>query len=136
MKTVAAYDTPMEAHLARAKLEGSGIDAELRDENFVTFNWLGSYAVGGVRVQVPDGDVPVAREILGLPPEAEALLRCPHCGSSDTHVRPLSVFGAICLLLKLPIPMTRAIVDCHAGRRTHDAPLDGHGIEPPPLSDR
>lgn len=127
MKIVAAFSTPTEAHLLVARLASAGIAAAVRDEFTVTFNWLLSNAIGGVKVEVPDEDYAAAREIALLPPTEEALLRCPYCGSSDTSVRPLSVFGAVCMILKLPIPMTRAVVDCRACKKTHDMPLNGRG---------
>ncbi len=125
MKTIATFNLPVEAHLARSRLESAGIAVEIRDENFVTFYWLAANAIGGIRLDVPDEDAAAAREILALPPPEEGVLRCPHCGSSDTHVRPLSVFGGICLLLRLPIPMTLVTVDCRQCGKTFDAPIAG-----------
>lgn len=131
MKTVAAFSTPTEAHLLVARLVSAGIGAVVRDEFTVTFNWLLSNAIGGVKVEVPDEDYDAARAIAAMPPTEEALLRCPYCGSSDTSVRVLSVFGALCMMLKLPIPMTRAVVDCRSCKRTHDIPLNGKKHKPP-----
>ncbi len=125
MKTVAAFSTPTEAHLLVARLTSAGIAAAVRDEFTVTFNWLLSNAIGGVKVEVPDEDYDAARAIAVMPPTEDALLRCPYCGSSDTSVRVLSVFRALCMILKLPIPMTVAVVDCHACKRTHEMPLNG-----------
>ena len=48
-------------------------------------------------------------------------------GSSDARVRVLSVFGAVCMGLNLPIPMTRAMVDCRTCQKTYDVPIDGKG---------
>lgn len=125
MRIVAAFSTPTEAHLARSRLEGAGIPAEIRDQFTVEFNWLLSNAVGGVKVAVDDDNYNAAREILAMPPLEDGITSCPHCGSNQTGVRTLSVFGALCVVLKLPIPMTRAIVDCHKCGKTHDVPLSG-----------
>jgi hypothetical protein len=125
MKIVASYSTPTEAHIAMTRLASAGIDVAIRDEFTVTFDWLVSNAIGGVKIEVPDEEFAAAREILALPPQEEGLLRCPHCGSPNTHVRVLSVFGAVCILLRLPIPMTRAIVDCRSCKKTHDVAMDG-----------
>lgn len=125
MRIVATYSTPAEAHVLISRLASAGIDAAIRDEYTVTFNWLISNAIGGVKVEVREEDYAIAREVVASPPVEEGLLRCPYCGSSNTHVRVLNVFGAICMVLKLPIPMTRAIVDCHACRKTHDVPING-----------
>ncbi|MBI5382265.1 MAG: DUF2007 domain-containing protein [Opitutae bacterium] len=129
MKTVAVYSTPAEAHVLVARLMSADIPATIRDEYTVTFNWLLSNAIGGVKVEVPDENYATAREIVALPPSEEGLLRCPFCGSDATHVRVVSVFGAVCMLLKIPIPMTRAIVDCHRCKKTHNVPLRGRMSE-------
>ncbi|MGC4072780.1 MAG: DUF2007 domain-containing protein [Nibricoccus sp.] len=125
MRVVAAYSTPSEAHIARSRLESAGINAVVRDEFTVTFNWLYSNAVGGVKIEVIDEEEAAAREILGLPASEPGLILCPHCGSPDSSVRVLSVFGAICIFLKIPIPMTRAFVDCRSCKKTYDVPISG-----------
>lgn len=125
MKTLASFSTPAEAHVALTRLESAGIEAVIRDEFTVTFWWLWSNAIGGVKLDVVEDDFAVAREILALRPEEPGMLSCPFCGSTDTSVRVLSTFGAVCIFLKLPIPMTRAIVDCRACRKTHDVAMDG-----------
>ena len=53
----------MDAYLLRARLEGSGITAYVRDENLVTLDWLYSNAVGGVKVDVMDEDYERALEV-------------------------------------------------------------------------
>ena len=125
MKTVASFLTVAEAHVALTRLHSAGLDAVIRDEFMVTFDWLCSNAIGGVKIEVVEEDVAAAREILALPASEEGVIHCPHCGSHDTRVRVLSVWGAICLALKLPIPMTRAIVDCRRCAKTHDVAIDG-----------
>ena len=64
MKTIAAYNNPMDAHLVRARLEGSGIAAYLRDENMITLDWLTANAIGGIRIDVADEDYERALEVL------------------------------------------------------------------------
>ena len=130
MKTVAAYSTPTEAYVALTRLTSARIDAVIRDEFTVTFNWFLSNAIGGVKIEVAEDDVAEARAILALPPQEEGLLRCPYCGSSDTHVRVLSELGALCMVLKLPIPMTRAVVDCRACKKSHEVSIKGKKVEP------
>jgi len=125
MKIVATFSTPAEAHVALTRLECAGLDVALRDEFVVTLSWMYSNAIGGVKLEAVEDDVADARELLALPPPEEGILRCPFCGSFETGVRVLSVFGAICIFLKLPIPMTRAVVDCRACKKTHDVAIDG-----------
>ncbi len=64
MKMLASFSQPMDAYLLRARLEGSGITAYVRDENLITLDWLYSNAVGGVKVDVADEDYERARELL------------------------------------------------------------------------
>jgi hypothetical protein len=130
MKTIATFSTVTEAQLALSRLESAGVEAVMRDEFMVTNDWLSSNAVGGVKIDVIEEDATVAREILGLPAQAQGLIHCPFCGSSDTYVRVLSGFAALCLLLKLPLPLKRATIDCRACGQKHTVPLDGH-IGPP-----
>jgi len=125
MTIVATYSTPAEAHVALTRLEGSGLHAAIRDEYTVTFNWLLSNAIGGVKLEVPDEEAAAAREILALPPQEEGILRCPHCGSSDTQVQELSAFGALCLVLKLPFPIRHVVVVCHACKKEFEVPIGG-----------
>ncbi len=62
--TIAVYDNPLLAHIARGSLEASGIPCFLADEHIVSTNWLVSIAVGGVKLQVPQEWRQVGTEIL------------------------------------------------------------------------
>ena len=62
--TVARFTSPLEAHIARSRLEYEGIRAVVLDEAMITMNWLYSNALGGVRVQVLESNVEAAEEIL------------------------------------------------------------------------
>ena len=64
MRTLASFNLPIDAYLLRARLEGSGITAYVRDENLVTLDWLYSNSVGGVKVDVTDEDFEKALEIM------------------------------------------------------------------------
>ena len=88
MITVATFSKPEEAHLFRMRLEAAGIPAFVQDESLVQLDWFLSNAVGGVRVQIADGDVEAAREFLAADapppsPDAEDVV-CPACGSHQT----------------------------------------------------
>jgi len=63
MKTVATFTKVEDAHVLRAQLEGSGIEAFVTDEHIVQQDWLLSNAVGGVKVNVADDDFLEAREL-------------------------------------------------------------------------
>ncbi|MCU1284501.1 MAG: Ham1-like protein [Acidobacteriales bacterium] len=82
-----------EAQLAKGKLEASGIECHLADENMVSMYWLYSNVIGGVRLQVPQHQAERALELLQEPiPETlntgdSGLTyiqpRCPNCNSLD-----------------------------------------------------
>ena len=48
--TIATFDSPAEAEVARLALEEHGIRAFLADDNLVGMNWLLSNAVGGAKL--------------------------------------------------------------------------------------
>ncbi len=64
MKTVARFDEPTSAHVARAFLESEGIPAFVADEYVVGAYWLYANAVEGVKVQVADEYADRARALL------------------------------------------------------------------------
>ena len=66
--TVARLAFPIDAEMARLKLEAGGIPVRLLDRHIVLANWFLGVAVGGIRVQVPEECAPAARELL-FPPE-------------------------------------------------------------------
>ena len=68
MQTVAAFNRPEEASLAKARLEGHGIAAHVAEEHSMNTDWMGGGVLGGIRVQVRDQDVDSAREVLEMPP--------------------------------------------------------------------
>jgi hypothetical protein len=95
--TVAAFNSPVEADLARSQLEEAGIASVLADEATAGNFWVLVNAVGGVKLQVFEQDLTRAREILipaadtdrgDEPPQVGAApapirqgWRCPRCGS-------------------------------------------------------
>jgi DNA-directed RNA polymerase subunit M/transcription elongation factor TFIIS len=89
--TALAFSTLWEAEIARSKLDSDGISAYLKDGHTVNMNWLFSNAIGGVKVQVVEGDLMKAREILSAPltvdaPEEtdpEDVVICPRCRNEN-----------------------------------------------------
>jgi hypothetical protein len=93
--TVANYSGPVEAHLARTKLESEGIPCFVTDEVYVQVNWLFPN-VGGVKLKVPAEEAQRAKDILRPKPRlvvvaaADAVIAddemiCPHCRSFDVY---------------------------------------------------
>lgn len=64
LKTVACFTDPYLAHIVKGRLETEGVLAVVIDEHIVGMNWLYSVAVGGVKVQVEEGDFERSRSLL------------------------------------------------------------------------
>ncbi|WP_299702575.1 DUF2007 domain-containing protein [uncultured Pontibacter sp.] len=62
--TVATFSQPTEAHILKGRLEAEGIPCFLGDEHIIAAQPLYSVAVGGVKLQVTEGDVEEALEML------------------------------------------------------------------------
>ncbi len=108
MTTIATFTKPEDAHLLRMRLEASGVQAFVQDENLIQLDALYSNAIGGVRVQVADDDVSAVREFLaedaGLPADADAV-RCPKCGCTAIETERVSRRFAYISLLLLGLPL-------------------------------
>lgn len=130
MKTVARLSELEDAYLARARLEGSGVRAFIPDEYTQAADGMYMNAIGGVRVQVADEDVPRVREILDLPPIDAGSLACPFCGSTNVRLRSFGAWTAIGRLLRfLPPPQPRT-ADCLACRRSFKVAPDTRSRRP------
>ena len=62
--TIATFDQPAQARLAKNVLDEAKIQAAIGDENLVAMDWLLSNAVGGVKVQVWEEDAERAVTVL------------------------------------------------------------------------
>jgi tRNA(Ile2) C34 agmatinyltransferase TiaS len=96
MVTIARFSKAEDAHLLRLRLEAGGVSAYLQDEHTVQTHWLYSDLIGGVRVQVAEEDLDAAREILEMPPVAEADPErpvCPRCGARRSRRRSNGVMA-------------------------------------------
>lgn len=118
--TVASFSQPVEAHLARTKLESEGIACVVSDEYLVRVNWLLSNAVGGVKLRVPSWEAERAREVLRprprlvVVPDAEQArearaageMMCPSCRSLDVYYTRFSrrAAGVFWLLFGFIVP--------------------------------
>src|SRR3954464_41348 len=102
------------------RLEAAGIPAFVQDEHIVQMDWLYSNAIGGVRVQIADEDIPAAQEFLAAdtdqkPLDAVAAV-CPACGSSETgpDERPRRFAFLSLLLFSFPLLVSRHRWRCHS----------------------
>jgi DNA-directed RNA polymerase subunit RPC12/RpoP len=135
--TVARYETPWEAHVARGLLESEGVPATIADEHLVGANFALSYAVGGVKLKVSTDDLVRARAVLadlqrGVYEDAlaeelgEAVDACPQCGSRRFEdVRAWSDIALVVLLcgfFEALFPARRAARRCRdCGGRVPEA---------------
>ena len=97
MKTVATFANPAEAHLLAAHLGGSGIEAVLRDENTVQADMLLSNAVGGVKVDVAEGDYATALAIVRTIAAERAAERQSVAKRKHSAARYFRAFAILCL---------------------------------------
>jgi hypothetical protein len=65
--TIATFSFPHEAHLAKVRLDAFGIPSFIADEHTINMQWFYSNALGGVRLQVPEGFAAQAHEFLNEP---------------------------------------------------------------------
>jgi hypothetical protein len=62
--TIRKFRDLAEALLAKGRLESSGIESFLADDNMVRMDWLISNLLGGIKLKVEDVNVEIAEEIL------------------------------------------------------------------------
>ena len=110
--TVGWYLQPVEAEIARGRLESEGVPAFLHSNNHSQADWPITLALGGIRLQVPSSAAQEAREILQsvVPlPEAEEDISCPSCGSLDSKPQETSweIAFLVVYFLHLPLPFRR-----------------------------
>lgn len=134
--TVASYNSPWEAQLAKARLEAAGIEAVIADENFLRLYWAVSSSLGGAKVQVRESAVGQAAELLAraqpipeiylVTEEEAARPRCPACKSD----RVWSRFGF------LPLPGRRwSCHHCGADWRDDEIAGASAALIPEPIPD-
>lgn len=114
--TVASFNEPTMAHVAQIQLEAEGIESYLDNENVVGMFWHYGNALGGVKVQVREGDAEAAQLILQGPQTNEGgevaessdeiAMQCPHCDSTDVvkekscwHMSVLIILVALVLMM-------------------------------------
>ncbi len=62
--TIRKFRDLPEALLAQGRLESSGVESFLFDDNMVRMDWLISNLLGGVKLKVEEANVEIAEEIL------------------------------------------------------------------------
>lgn len=89
MITLKTFDTALEAHLLKSRLENNGIPAYIFDEHIVTLNPLYNNLVGGVKLNISELDADRARKLMDEIDSKENYydrapgIACPRCGSPN-----------------------------------------------------
>jgi hypothetical protein len=114
--TVASFNEPYKANIARMKLESEGIKCFLSGENFVETYWLYSLADGGIKLKVKESDSNAAIEILARKETSsdtqlsselgEYDLICPKCRSENIEYERYSWKMAMISILLFRLPLT------------------------------
>lgn len=79
-----AYDTVVEANLAKTKLDAYGIPCFLTEENMTSLYPLRNGIFPGARLHIFEKDSGQAKNILD-DNQAEGYIECPQCGSKDYY---------------------------------------------------
>ncbi|MFM7431765.1 MAG: hypothetical protein ACKO1F_18000 [Flammeovirgaceae bacterium] len=77
-----AFDTVMQANLAKTKLDAYGIPCFLTEENFTALYPLRNDIFPGVRLHIFEKDSLEVKNILNDQP-FETFIQCPHCNSKS-----------------------------------------------------
>ena len=99
------FSQPLEAQLAKIRLDTAGINSVILDENIVAVQPLYSTAVGGVKLAVSEADKKKARRILKEYREEQKEYyesiehQCPVCKSKNIINRNTLVHNFLIILL-------------------------------------
>ncbi|MDX2359613.1 MAG: DUF2007 domain-containing protein [Crocinitomicaceae bacterium] len=87
--TLKTFDSAIDAHILKARIEADGIPCYIFDENIVTLDPLLNFAVGGIKLKVDERDIEQSKEILvainKMPyhDSQEKDVCCPNCDSTN-----------------------------------------------------
>jgi DNA-directed RNA polymerase subunit RPC12/RpoP len=79
-----AYDTPVEANIAKTKLDAYGIPCFLTEENMTNLYPIRNGIFPGTRLHIFEKDYDQVKGVLDEN-QAEGFIVCPYCGSNDYH---------------------------------------------------
>ncbi len=96
-----------EADILCMKLEGAGIETFVPDQNMSSAHPLYAGAMGGIRIQIDEQDLPQARDIMAASEvwAEEGIFNCPECASSSVIYDRVSKPFSFLTLLFLGIPL-------------------------------
>ena len=109
-----AYDTVVEANLAKTKLDAYGIPCFLTDENLTNLYPVRMGIFPGVRLHIFEKDTDEVRGILEHQSE-ESFIKCPHCGSvqlESNYTVWRKILGSAMLLIGMILPTSYNQYQC------------------------
>jgi rubredoxin len=82
--TFKTFENPVDAHILKSRLEDSGIEVVLHDENMLSLNVMYNLTLGGIKLKIREEDVKKALEIFhsindGEFEEVKEINICPNC---------------------------------------------------------
>jgi Putative prokaryotic signal transducing protein len=115
--TVASFPSPIEAQIAKTRLESEGIECFVRDETTLGMNPYYSVAMGGSRLDVRENELAAARALLGVAHKEPEASRnsCPRCGAIGKPTANLARKGSAILswlFATVPVPFLREEKAC------------------------
>jgi len=107
-----AYDTVVEANLAKTKLDAYGFPCFLTDEHFVNLYPIRNDLFHGVRLHIFEKDLTEVESLLESVRDTEKHPVCPHCQSYSWE--PVSAFRKIynSILILLDVDSTAKEYNC------------------------
>lgn len=125
--TIATFDEPLKANMAKIKLESEGIGCFLAGENFVATYWLLANAEHGIKLQVKKSEAERALEILGTDEKVDTEQveenltpepinpQCPKCHCNNVEYEKFSkkLFYLSILFLRFPLPLLKKSYKCN-----------------------
>jgi len=123
--TVACYWNAINAWIIRNRLADEGLDAFVVDEFVASTYWLYANAIGGIKVQVPREQLPLAQKVLArgksgvfasTPRATDGAdgLVCRNCGSAELYRERFAIRYVFLLwfILGVPVPIPSSAVQC------------------------
>ena len=106
MITLTTVSYPQEAEMLCMKLRANGIETFIPDQNTTYSQPLFSGAIGGIRIQIDENDLPLATEILGaeMSQAEKERSECPSCKSRDVAYERISKWFLFLCMLCIGIP--------------------------------
>ena len=117
-----AFDTVVEANLAKTKLDAYGVPCFLTEENLTSLYPVRMGIFPGVRLHIFEKDIDQVRSILGNQPE-ESFIKCPDCNAiilDKNHTAWSKIMASGMLLIGMIFPAARNQYHCYNCGKSFD----------------